>query len=98
MCTELPHKNLCGKIVDVCAGVSHNPRMNIASTIIGRLGGTRKVARGLDKPPSTVQGWKDSGFIPAKHQPDVLALAQKFGVKLSPADFFPAQPGRTKAA
>lgn len=42
----------------------------------------------LTLPPSTVQSWKDSGFIPAKHQQLVLDKAREHGIDISPADFF----------
>ncbi len=69
---------------------------NIASTIVGRFGGVRPMARALAVAsgrrvaPTTVQGWLARGRIPAARQSDVLAAAKSLGVPLAPADFFPA--------
>ncbi len=62
--------------------------MNIATRIIDRFGGTRALARAIDRPPSTVQSWKDSGYIPAQHQGAVLEAAKRAAIGLAPADFF----------
>lgn len=59
-----------------------------ASKIIGRFHGTRKMAAALELPPSTIQSWKDTGLIPAKHQQAVLDKARDLGIALEPADFF----------
>lgn len=62
--------------------------MSIAQTIIDKFGGVRPCAAALGKAPTTVQSWKDSGHIPAKHQASVLEAAKRVGIDLSPADFF----------
>lgn len=60
-----------------------------AGRIIDRFGGLSALARLLGhKHPTTVQGWKERGFIPAKHQAAVLAKAREIGVELTPDDFF----------
>lgn len=46
------------------------------------------MATALGLPPSTVQSWKDSGLIPAKHQQPVLDKAHEMGLPVMPADFF----------
>tara|TARA_R110000787_G_scaffold19874_6_gene59142 strand:+ start:143 stop:364 length:222 start_codon:yes stop_codon:yes gene_type:complete len=62
--------------------------------IIMRLGGIAKLAETLSEyhgqtvPKSTVQGWKDSGLIPAKHHDDVLAVGQRIDPPVLPEDFF----------
>lgn len=67
--------------------------MTIAERIIDRFGGTRALARAIGKSPSTVQSWKDSGFIPAQHQQAVLDAAMKAAIGITTADFFNgAQP------
>ncbi|OUJ16506.1 carph-isopro domain-containing protein [Acetobacter sp. DsW_063] len=38
--------------------------MSVACSIIDGLGGTRPAAKQFGLPPSTVQSWKKSGFIP----------------------------------
>lgn len=50
------------------------------------------MASALCLPPSTVQSWKDSGLIPAKHQQAVLEKAHELALSVSPADFFDAVP------
>lgn len=48
------------------------------------------MAKALGIPPTTVQGWKASGFIPARRQSLVLDKAKERGIDLSPKDFFEA--------
>ena len=62
--------------------------MGYAAAIIDKFGGVRKTARALNLAPTTVQGWKDAGLIPAKHHQAVLDKASETGVPISPADFF----------
>lgn len=62
--------------------------MTPAERIIEKFGGIHPMARKLSIPPSTVQGWKERGIIPAKRQPVVLNAAQESGINLTPADFF----------
>ncbi len=60
-----------------------------AERIIERFGGLTKLADALGhKHPTTVQGWKVRGRIPAKQQEVVLKLAKDRGLDLEPADFF----------
>lgn len=67
-----------------------------AVRIIEMLGGTRKAAALLGKPPSTVQAWKEGGFVPARAQAEVVEAARSIGVTLVLADFIgqpaPATP------
>lgn len=63
-----------------------------AKTIIGKFGGTRPLATEIGLPASTVQSWKDTGLIPAKHQQAILDKAREKNIPLSPADFFDAAP------
>ncbi|MFY7850270.1 MAG: carph-isopro domain-containing protein [Brevundimonas sp.] len=62
--------------------------MSNARTIIEKFGGTRPLAAALGLPPSTVQSWKDHGFIPSRRQRAVLDCAERLGVPLAPSDFF----------
>lgn len=72
--------------------------MSHATRIIdGKLGGTRKAAALLGLPTSTVQSWKDSGYIPAKQQQPVLDAARANGMALGPEDFFD-RPGEASEA
>jgi len=62
-----------------------------AERIIARFGGLTKLARALGhEHPTTVQGWKKRGVIPARQQGKVLDAATANGVALEPADFFKA--------
>jgi len=72
--------------------------MSYAARIIEKFKGTRPMAALLGLPPSTVQSWKDSGLIPAKHQQQVLDTAIAHGIDLNPSDFFAASTGKDAAA
>jgi hypothetical protein len=64
---------------------------NRAAQIIDRFGGVSALARALGhKWPTTVQGWKTRGVIPAGQQQKILDAARKSGIGLVPADFFEA--------
>lgn len=64
--------------------------MSQAERIIEKFGGVTATARALGhKFPTTVQGWKSRGYIPAPKQAGVLEAARAHGVELEPADFFP---------
>lgn len=66
-----------------------------ASHIIEQFGGVSALARALGhRWPTTVQGWKNRGIIPAHAQQDVLDAAERRNVPLSPADFFSPASGR----
>lgn len=60
-----------------------------AFKIAQRFGGTNAFARALDKAPSTVHRWLESGLIPARHQRLVLDCAKAHRIALKPADFIP---------
>lgn len=63
--------------------------MNIAASIIDKFGGINAMARALGhRNASTVQGWKATGFIPARRQSHVLETAQRLGLNVTPSDFF----------
>lgn len=59
-----------------------------ACRIIQIFGGVRATARAMALPASTVQSWKDSGYVPAKHQGALLIAARELSLSLSPEDFF----------
>ena len=66
--------------------------MSQAEIIIERFGGITALARALGhEHPSTVQGWRDRGIIPARRQAELLGLAKTTGIDLSPNDFFSDQ-------
>lgn len=63
--------------------------MTHVEIIIERFGGMTALARALGhKNPTTVQGWKVRGIIPARQQRELLDLAKRTSVPLEPADFF----------
>ncbi len=63
--------------------------MNPAEQIIQRFGGMLALSRALGhRHPTTVQGWKQRGIIPARRQREVLEAARVLEVPLSPEDFF----------
>jgi hypothetical protein len=62
--------------------------MNQAEHVIGLLGGVRAASDLLGAPLTTVQSWRDGGFIPSRRMRGILNAAQKAGIKLEPADFF----------
>lgn len=66
--------------------------MTPAENVISKMGGTRKAAAILNTHPSTVQSWKESGFIPARRQREVLDVARCAGIKLCAEDFLPPTP------
>jgi hypothetical protein len=58
-----------------------------ASRTIQRFGGITRCARALSRPKSTVQRWKDSGFIHPDYYPAILEAAVTEGVRLEVGDF-----------
>jgi hypothetical protein len=61
--------------------------MNTAERIVAKFGGQSALAANLGKTQSTVQHWTKTGVIPAKWHKELLAIAQKKGIDLSPSDF-----------
>ncbi len=65
-----------------------------ASTIIEKFGGVKALAEklgqhsGMKVPLTTVQYWADVDRIPSSRQKQVLETAEKFGINVTPADFF----------
>lgn len=65
--------------------------MNAVDRIVEKFGGITAMARALGhRHPTTVQGWKARGVIPARRQQQVLDAARANGIALSPGDFFEA--------
>lgn len=74
-------------------------RMTQADKIIGKFGGLTATAKALGHTnPTTVQGWKKRGFIPARQQNRVMDAAKKAKLDLSPDDFFDVTPIRKARA
>lgn len=61
--------------------------MNTAQKIIAKFGGQSALAKLIGKGQSTVQHWTKTGVIPAKWQKELLIVAEKNGIKLTPSDF-----------
>ena len=66
--------------------------------IIGRFGSQQRVAELLGIWQTAVSGWVRRGEIPAKRQAQLLGIAQREGIALSPADFFAVPTGERKVA
>ena len=58
--------------------------------IINRFGSQQRVAQLLGIWQTAVSGWVRRGAIPTRRQAQLLTIAQREGVNLSPADFFAA--------
>jgi hypothetical protein len=75
--------------------------MATAEDIIDRLGGLTQVSRTLRLPLTTVQGWKDSNYVPEWRRGALLAMASDGGKSLA-TDEFPTvderRPRKAKAA
>lgn len=75
-----------------------------APLIIAKLGGAQRVAELLGLNVSQVHRWKyprerggTGGFVPTRHQQELLDIAAALGVDLAPAEFFlPADPARAR--
>jgi hypothetical protein len=65
--------------------------------IIGLFGGMTPLARALGHTnPTTVQGWKARGIIPARQQANVLEAAGQLGIPLRAEDLI--SPSRIERA
>ena len=59
-----------------------------AEHVIGKLGGVNAAARLLGhRSASTVQGWKQRGYVPANRQKEVLEKAVAAGIDITERDF-----------
>lgn len=66
--------------------------MKPAEAIISKFGGVNPMARALGhRNASTVQGWKERGFIPSWRQGAVLDKARELKIDISERDFFEVQ-------
>lgn len=65
-------------------------RMTQAERVISRFGGLTALANALGhKNPTTVQGWRERGFIPTRQIPAVLQAAKASAVNVAVEDLFP---------
>lgn len=65
--------------------------MTYADKIIAAFGGPRKMARRLDKPVSTVNGWSVRGQIPDDSKAQILVCAREDGLPIGIIDLFPVE-------
>lgn len=73
--------------------------MDHGTDLFTKLGGIRRAAALLGKPPSTVQSWKNAGRIPSQEQPEVIERAHAAGIPITADDVvFPLGPARPAAA
>jgi hypothetical protein len=56
------------------------------TTLFDKFGGIRPMAEHLSEAPSTVQGWKSAGRIPAGKQPAVLDKARELCIAITAHD------------
>jgi hypothetical protein len=68
-----------------------------ARRLIDALGGIRPAARKLNRRPTTVAYWYETGRVPQAQQQNALDTAIREGVEWTPADFFDA-PQQGEAA
>ncbi len=61
---------------------------NKVETIIKKFGSQQRVAELLGIWQTAVSGWVRRGAIPAKRQEELLAIARREGIDLSPVEFF----------
>lgn len=79
--------------VDRFTHLAYGPRMQV-DHIISKFGGLTKLARALNmKHPTTAQGWKVRGSIPARHIPKIIEAARAQNIDLSLGDFFQLADG-----
>ena len=72
---------------------------NIAKRIIEKCGGAKVIASWLELTPKSIHCWSYSkdrggsdGYIPSKYQNELIIIANKNGIKLTPSDFFNLRP------
>lgn len=71
----------------------------VASNVIAKCGGARKVAQIIGRDPSWVYKWTypegrssgRGGLVPDKDQQKLMAAARRGEIDLSPEDFFPPE-------
>jgi crotonyl-CoA carboxylase/reductase len=63
-------------------------QQNRVETIIRKFGSQQRVAELLGIWQTAVSGWVRRGAIPARRQEELLAIARREGIELSPVEFF----------
>ena len=57
--------------------------------IVSQFGGASRLARALNKTPSTIQRWQQSGYIPGRHYAAIFAAARAHDIAIDLAKFVP---------
>lgn len=57
-----------------------------ANYVIEVFGGVRKLARALNKTPSTISKWQKTGRVPSSSQEDILQKAEAMGLDVTAED------------
>src|SRR5437763_7077568 len=65
---------------------------NSAQLVIRRFGGQSALAQLLGRRQSTVEHWAATGWIPARWQPTLMALARKKAITLAVKGFVSGEP------
>lgn len=76
-------------------------QISAADFIIAKFGGLTGTAKAIDKPVTTVQGWKDRGKIPQEHWYALIAAAKDRGEAVDLTDFLKShevEPAKASAA
>jgi hypothetical protein len=60
--------------------------MTPVAKVIATFGSVRKTQAATGIPASTIQSWKDAGYVPARHQATVLEAAKRLRKRLTAAD------------
>ncbi len=63
-------------------------RMNPVERLIEKFGTQERLAKAAERKQSQVPLWKDKGHFPPIPQKNILKNARKFGVAVTPDDFF----------
>ncbi len=58
-----------------------------AEHIINKFGSMGQLARKINRPPTTVQTWKKSGYIKICYHSEIIEAGVKAGISIGPADF-----------
>jgi predicted XRE-type DNA-binding protein len=73
-------------------------QQNRVETIIKKFGSQQRVAELLGIWQTAVSGWVRRGAIPAKRQEELLTIARREGIDLSPVEFFESLATATATA
>lgn len=66
--------------------MTHTDGIKNVEGLINRFGGMRPMARKIDVPVSTIQGWKKRDFVPAERVDDIIRAARNYRVSLDGFD------------